>query len=232
VAETKKARLGVILSAGGSAFSEAAKIAASMPLEFCVVTDRECGAEARCRELAIPIARIVDADRAKFSQKAKERFAAFGADVVLLHFSRLIGPQLFESIPCCNVHPALLPAFPGIGAVKQAWSSGVRFLGATLHFVDETIDHGQIIAQTVDPIPLGADLAWCERLSFLQKTFLTLVLFELLTGNRLRSAPSGSFISLEGHPSDARANPTLTNDSLIKGFDALRLNTKCQALRT
>jgi len=225
VSNGKKTRLGVILSAGGSAFAEAARIASTLRLDLCVVTDRECGAEARCRELAIPVTRIGEPDRARFSCAASGHFAQFGAEAVLLHFSRLIGPELFRSIPCCNVHPALLPAFPGMGAVKRAWSSGAGVLGATLHFVDETVDGGPIIAQTADPIPAGADLAWCERLSFVQKTYLTLVLFELLSGGGLCASATGHSSALAGFPNAACANPTLTSDVLVKGFESLRLST-------
>jgi phosphoribosylglycinamide formyltransferase-1 len=218
----ERKRLGVMLSAGGSAFAEAARVAASLPLDFCVVTDRDCTAESRCRELSIPVTRIVEADRGRFSCAAKDHFSRFGAEAVVLHFSRLIGSELFHRIPCCNVHPALLPAFPGIGAVKKAWSSGVRFLGATLHFVDETIDMGPIIAQTVDPIPLNSDLAWCERVSFTQKTLLTLVLFELMLGNRLKTTDGGHAFMLQDYPHAAFANPALTNETLIKGFEAFK----------
>jgi phosphoribosylglycinamide formyltransferase-1 len=225
MANGKRTRVGVILSAGGSAFAEAARIASSLRLDFCAVTDRECGAEARCRELAIPVTRIVEPDRNRFSRAANDHFAQFGAQAVLLHFSRLIGPELFRSIPCCNVHPSLLPAFPGMGSVKQAWASGARILGATLHVVDETVDGGRIIAQTADPIPTNADLAWCERLSFVQKTYLTLVLFELLSGERLRASAGGHSSALSGSRNAASPNPTLTSDVLIKGFESLRLNT-------
>jgi phosphoribosylglycinamide formyltransferase-1 len=224
VSNGNKTRLGVILSAGGSAFSEAARIAAPLPLDFCVVTDRECGAEARCRELAIPVTRIVETDRRRFSRATKEHFSRSDVNAVLLHFSRLISSELFWSIPCCNIHPALLPAFPGLGAVKQAWSAGVRFIGATLHFVDETVDMGQIIAQTVTPIPPNADLASCERLSFLQKTFLTLVLFELLIGDRLKTKDGRYSFAIDDYPNSAQANPARTYEILIKGFEALRLS--------
>ena len=218
-----KARIGVILSAGGSAFSEAARIASALPLEFRVVTDRECGAEARCRELEVPVTRIEDTDRKGFSLAARDHFAQSGVQVVLLMFSRLIGPELFRSIPCCNIHPALLPAFPGLGAVKQAWAAGVRFLGATLHIVDETTDMGRIIAQRVDPIPVDADLGWCERLSFLQKTFLALVLFELLAERRLKVHDDGPSFDIRGRPDCRSANPTLVEESLIKGFESARM---------
>ena len=221
----RKARLGVILSAGGSAFAEAASIARTLPIEFSVVTDRHCGAEARCRTLSLPVTRIVEADRARFSVAARNHFAQVGAQVVLLHFSRLVGPELFGSLPCCNVHPALLPAFPGLGSVKRAWRAGVRFLGATLHFVDDTMDGGRIIAQTVDPIPPEADLAWCEHLSFVQKTYLTLVLFELMIQDRLRAELTAGSFALRDHPSAPYANPALTDAVLIKGFQSLRTSS-------
>jgi phosphoribosylglycinamide formyltransferase-1 len=167
----------------------------------------------------------VESDRPQFSRAAKDHFGRFGAEAVLLHFSRLIGPELFRGIPCFNVHPSLLPAFPGIGSVKQAWSSGAPVLGATLHVVDETVDGGKIIAQTADPVPTNTDLAWCERLSFVQKTYLTLVLFELLSGHRLRANAAGQSFAPAGSRNGACANPTLTDAVLVKGFESLRLST-------
>ena len=218
----RKTRIGVILSAGGSAFAEAARIAAVLPIEFRVVTDRECGAEARCRALGIPVTRIAYPDRTGFSLAARDHFAQAGVQAVLLMYSRLIGPELFRSIPCCNIHPALLPSFPGLDAVKQAWAAGVRFLGATLHVVDETTDMGPIVAQTVDAIPLETDLAWCEHLSFLQKTLLALVLFELIAANRLRTSNGAHSFDLAGCSAGAGANPTLSDQHLLKGFESLR----------
>jgi phosphoribosylglycinamide formyltransferase-1 len=58
-----------------------------------------------------------------------------------------------------NVHPALLPAFPGIGAVEQALAHGVKVFGVTVHFVDEGIDTGPIIAQRALELPGATDAA-------------------------------------------------------------------------
>jgi len=234
MSDAERVRLGVILSAGGSAFAAAATIAAPFPLAFCVVTDRNCGAEARCQTLGIPVRRIIEPDRDKFSRAARSHFEQSGAAAVLLHFSRLVGADLFAGIPCYNVHPALLPAFPGMGAVKRAWSSGARFLGATLHVVDETVDMGPIIAQIVDPIPPGADLAWCQRLSFVQKTFLTLVFFELMVDERLRLTCGGPASSPRHLSGTKQADPVLTNEILVSGFQAFKINVEhemvCPAL--
>ena len=122
-----------------------------------------------------------------------------------------------------RVEVALLPAFPGIGAVKRAWSSGAGFLGATLHVVDETVDMGPVIAQTSDAIPHGADFAWCERLSFIQKTFLTLVFFELMMARRSTSTTQVPVFTLADPTDRERAQPLLTNDVLATGFQAFRM---------
>jgi phosphoribosylglycinamide formyltransferase-1 len=58
-----------------------------------------------------------------------------------------------------NIHPSLLPAFPGANAVRQALDHGVKVTGVTVHFVDEEVDHGPIIAQRAVPVLADDDLA-------------------------------------------------------------------------
>ena len=69
--------------------------------------------------------------------------------VVLAGFNRLLSPVMMRAFPMriMNIHPALLPAFPGLHAQRQAVDYGVRIAGATVHFVDENTDHGPIIIQ-------------------------------------------------------------------------------------
>ncbi|HZK18053.1 MAG TPA: phosphoribosylglycinamide formyltransferase [Clostridia bacterium] len=71
--------------------------------------------------------------------------------VCLAGYMRLVGDAMLEEFPgrIMNIHPALLPAFPGLGAQKQALEHGVRFSGCTVHFVDGGMDTGPIIAQAV-----------------------------------------------------------------------------------
>lgn len=74
--------------------------------------------------------------------------------VVLAGFMRLLSPVFIRAFPqrIMNIHPALLPSFPGIHAQRQALERGVRIAGATVHFVDEEMDHGPIIVQAAVPV--------------------------------------------------------------------------------
>ena len=69
--------------------------------------------------------------------------------VILAGYMRLLSPEFIAAFPnrILNIHPSLLPAFPGLDAQQQAFDYGVRFTGCTVHFVDEHLDHGVIIVQ-------------------------------------------------------------------------------------
>jgi len=79
--------------------------------------------------------------------------------VVLAGFMRLVGPELLAAFPgrVLNIHPALLPSFPGLHAQDQAAAYGVRLAGCTVHFVDEEVDHGPIIIQAAVPALPGEE---------------------------------------------------------------------------
>jgi phosphoribosylglycinamide formyltransferase-1 len=76
------------------------------------------------------------------------------AAVVLAGFMRVLTAQFIERFPLriINTHPSLLPAFPGVDAAGQAIAYGVKLAGATVHFVDATVDGGPIIAQAAVPV--------------------------------------------------------------------------------
>jgi phosphoribosylglycinamide formyltransferase-1 len=71
--------------------------------------------------------------------------------IVLAGYMRVLGPQFIDAFPdtIINIHPSLLPAFKGLNAQKQALDYGVKFAGCTVHYVDHTVDGGQIIDQRV-----------------------------------------------------------------------------------
>ena len=74
--------------------------------------------------------------------------------ICLAGYMRLLSPAFIRAFPqrILNIHPSLLPAFPGLDAQKQAFDYGVKVSGCTVHFVDEFLDHGAIIVQKVVPV--------------------------------------------------------------------------------
>ena len=89
--------------------------------------------------------------RAAYDRALVETLRAHRVDLVCLAgFMRLLGPDFIDAFPqrILNIHPSLLPAFPGLDAQAQAVQHGVRISGATVHFVDAALDAGPIVAQT------------------------------------------------------------------------------------
>lgn len=74
--------------------------------------------------------------------------------VVMAGYMRLLGTAVLEAFPnaVVNLHPALLPSFPGASGIKEAWDYGVKVTGVTVHFADEVFDRGPVIAQEAVPI--------------------------------------------------------------------------------
>jgi phosphoribosylglycinamide formyltransferase 1 len=85
--------------------------------------------------------------------------------VVLAGFMELLGPELIERFRdrILNVHPSLLPAFPGVGAIEQAVRHGARVTGVTVHFVDEHLDNGPIVLQEALELSYPADIDVIEQ---------------------------------------------------------------------
>lgn len=95
------------------------------------------------------------ADRPAFEAALVERLRAAGVElVVLAGFMRLLGAAFLDAFPgrVVNIHPALLPAYPGVSGQAQALAGGARIAGCTVHFVDAGVDSGPIIAQAAVPV--------------------------------------------------------------------------------
>jgi phosphoribosylglycinamide formyltransferase 1 len=124
-----------------------------------VIADREsAGGLERAAMAGIPsevVAWVDHPDRSSFTTAICRTARRHGARaLVLAGFMRILAPTAIEEFrdAIINVHPALLPAFPGADAVGEALAHGVTLTGVTVHFVDEEVDHGPIIAQEVVPV--------------------------------------------------------------------------------
>ncbi|MGD0276161.1 MAG: phosphoribosylglycinamide formyltransferase [Syntrophales bacterium] len=100
-------------------------------------------------------------DRQTFEEKIVAVLSKFGVELVIMAgFMRILGPTLLRAFPLriMNIHPALLPAFPGLHVQQKAIDYGVKFSGCTVHFADEGVDAGPIIIQAIVPV-LDSDTA-------------------------------------------------------------------------
>ncbi len=229
-------RIVILASSGGSAFIETKKILdtySTVPHEYFVFTDRACGIENYCLANGIFCERINYTNRKDFSIKLAECVAKIGnVDVVLLYFLRILTDDFFKKYLTLNIHPSLLPSFKGVDAVKQCFDSKARFLGATLHLIDEGIDTGLIIGQIATPISHLCDEAKLNKISFLQKVYLSLVSIDLLSKGLLKFSDDFSKFEFVGNIAFAsNANPSLQNVDLLHGFNFLQKSEHTQIIK-
>jgi phosphoribosylglycinamide formyltransferase-1 len=155
-------RLGILLSGRGSNFLAIAQAIREQHLlgaEIAVVLSNleDAPGLAAARELDLPAFAIPSAGRKRAEHDAEmiARLHQHKVDLVCLAgYMRIISPAFVAAFPnrILNVHPSLLPAFPGLDAQKQALDYGAKVAGCTVHFVDEAVDHGVIILQKTVPI--------------------------------------------------------------------------------
>lgn len=161
-AKDRPLSLGILLSGRGSNFlaiAESIRAGRLTGVEIAVVISNvaEAGGLQAAQEKSLP--------HAVFVSKGRKR-AEHDADVIaclrehrvdlvcLAGYMRLLSPEFIAAFPnrILNIHPSLLPAFPGLDAQTQAFDYGVKVAGCTVHFVDEHLDHGAIILQRAIPV--------------------------------------------------------------------------------
>jgi phosphoribosylglycinamide formyltransferase-1 len=150
-------RIGILLSGRGSNFlaiADAIRSGALSDVEIAVVLSNKEDAPglAAARDLNLNVLAIPPAGRKRAEHDAAmiAELKENGVDLVCLAgYMRIISAEFVAAFPerILNVHPSLLPAFPGLEAQKQALEFGAKVAGCTVHFVDEAVDHGVIILQ-------------------------------------------------------------------------------------
>ena len=153
-----KHRLGVLLSGRGSNFMAIADNVAAGRIpgaEIAVVISNRSDApgleEAKKRGLDARLVPSKGLEREAYDRQVVAVLKEKQVDLVCLAgFMRLLSPYFVSQFPnrVLNIHPSLLPAFPGLEAQRQALEHGVKFTGCTVHFVDENLDAGPIITQS------------------------------------------------------------------------------------
>jgi len=163
---TPQKKLGILLSGRGSNFEAIADSiqAGRLPAEIAIVISNRADAPgleaARRRGLN---AKLIPSKGRQREEHDAEVIAALKDArvdwICLAGYMRLLSPEFIRAFPnrILNIHPSLLPAFPGLQAQKQAIEHGAKVSGCTVHFVDETLDNGPVILQNTVPIREGHD---------------------------------------------------------------------------
>ena len=155
-------RLGILLSGRGSNFlaiAESIRTGHLPGVEIAVVISNvaEAPGIAAAQQLGLPHAVFVSKGRSRAEHDADviACLRAHRVDLICLAgYMRLLSPEFVAAFPnrILNIHPSLLPAFPGLEAQTQAFDYGVQVAGCTVHFVDENLDHGVIVVQRAIPV--------------------------------------------------------------------------------
>jgi phosphoribosylglycinamide formyltransferase-1 len=193
---TPRARVVVLLSGTGSLC--AALLAATddpgYPAEVVAVgADRDAAGLAHARERGIPtfVCSLGDhADRAAWDESLAAQIAQHRPELVVsAGFMKIVGPAVLARFEgrLLNTHPALLPAFPGAHAVRDALAAGVAVTGATVHLVDAGVDTGPVLAQRQVAVRPDDDEATLhERIKIVERQLLVDTVAELATADPTR----------------------------------------------
>lgn len=164
-AQHRPVQLGILLSGRGSNFlaiAESIRARRLKGVEIAVVISNVAEAEGlkAARAMGLPTALLVSKGRRRAEHDA-EMIACLKEHTVdlvcLAGYMRLLSPDFVAAFPnrILNIHPSLLPAFPGLNAQEQALAYGAKVAGCTVHFVDEHLDHGVIVVQKTVPVLEG-----------------------------------------------------------------------------
>lgn len=212
-------KLGVLASGRGSNFQAIIDAADSGRLNatiaVLVVDNAEAYAVERARKHGIPHVYLNPKEfptREGFYASIAEVLRQRGVELVILAgFMRVVGKPLLDAFPMrvMNIHPALLPSFPGLHGQKQAVDYGVRVSGCTVHFVDEGVDTGPVIIQAAVPVsPDDTEDTLAERILRLEHRIFPEAV-RLFAEGQLEV--KGRKVTIKGYrlPDDVIVNPPL-----------------------
>ncbi|HLM05084.1 MAG TPA: phosphoribosylglycinamide formyltransferase [Blastococcus sp.] len=194
-----RARVAVLLSGTGSlcaALLSAADDPSYPAAVVAVGADREAEGLEHARRRGIPtfVCTLREhPDRNSWDRTLADTLVAFGPDLVVsAGFMKLVGPAVLDAFEgrMVNTHPALLPAFPGAHAVRDALAAGVPTTGATVHVVDPGLDSGPVLAQREVPVRPGDDEATLhERIKIVERELLVQTVADLASAVLERKSP-------------------------------------------
>lgn len=188
-------RLGILISGRGSNFEAIANAIAARKLEaeIAIVISNRASAPgleiARLRGFPVRVIASAGMEREAYDQMLIDELRIHHVDLVCLAgFMRLLSSSFVRAFPgrVLNIHPSLLPSFPGLDAQRQALDHGVKIAGCTVHVVDEFLDSGPIVMQAAVPVLEGDTVESLSARILIQEHSIYWQAVKLFTEDRLR----------------------------------------------
>jgi phosphoribosylglycinamide formyltransferase-1 len=177
----------VILASGSGSIAQSvieAKESGLLDIEIlALISDKKCLALERAGKHQIPARYLpLDGDRDQWSARLLAEVGAFAPDLVLsLGFMKILDRSFLEKFRVINTHPSYLPHFPGAHAVKEALESGALETGCSIHWVDEGVDTGEIIAQRkIAILPGDSEETLHQRIKIQERDLIIEVLQKII----------------------------------------------------
>ncbi|WP_458526262.1 formyltransferase family protein [Onishia taeanensis] len=185
---TKKVVL--IASSGGAVFSRALQFDAFRDHIFMIVSDRQCGAIEVAKKYGIASKVLSSNTGAEFSDAMYDYFQDQRVDLFVSSYSKLFSGKFIKvnDGKLVNFHPAILPACPGLEGFADTVRSGSRFIGSTVHYVDEGIDTGKPLMQSARPYDPRLSIEENRHKVHLQQSIMLLQLVAWLADERIVGA--------------------------------------------
>jgi phosphoribosylglycinamide formyltransferase 1 len=164
-------RFVIVASTGGSVMNELLKNDFFKSHIFSIVSDRQCLAIEKAKIYQIKTHIFFEKDKYSFSNLLLDYLKNNNVDYIISFFTKLFVGDILNVYKdkIINLHPSLLPAFKGMNSIEDSLKYGNRFGGSTIHFIDENMDEGKIISQTIFPIDHCKDTQYIRHKIFEQQ---------------------------------------------------------------
>lgn len=214
---TKEMKCVIVASTGGSVMNELLKNQFFKRNIFSVVSDRECPAIEKAQRHGVNTEIILESKKREFCARLLEYLAGNNIDYVISFFTKLMMGHLLDIYRdrIINLHPSLLPAFKGMNGFGDAVSYGARYVGSTIHFIDENMDEGKIIAQTMYPLDVNKDTKYIRHRIFEQQCKSLLQVTKWLADGRIEIEGSKVIVK-NARFTDYEFSPSLDFEDAIR----------------
>ncbi|HEX7624884.1 MAG TPA: formyltransferase family protein [Anaeromyxobacteraceae bacterium] len=183
-------RLAVAVSTGGAVLGRLLAVPTFRRSVVLMASDRACGGLERARGVGVATALLPAADGRTFSDALLPVLREHRVEWLISFYTRLFAGPLLGAYRdrILNLHPSLLPAFPGLRSVEQTVAAGARFAGSTIHLVNEELDRGGIVLQAAFPLDPQAPFPETRHRIFVQQCRSLLQVVQWLAAERLETA--------------------------------------------